>query len=602
MKLNRTHTSMGLLCVASLAGLPAQARTLAPWLPFGYDGVASTCYEEPCERYGMGLVVQQDRRLLYTGDRAVRALDLESGDLDRQFQSIDASSLGAPADSLVAALATFPDGSLVTAVQSSSSQGFLQRLDADGAPVPGFNRASGVYRGLVALPDGRFLAYRTDPAGQYQVWRFGADGRPDASFGSGGLVWAMAEDGLRVTALAADSDGRVWVVGSVTQGNAQGIAGRIAIVLRLLGDGRPDTSFGNQGHVRLPFDGLGSESVAGLPEPDGSVVVVANAARVAGTLAVAALVRLDPTGRIDSSFGEGGTSWPGDASCGGVDYEAQSALRLASGGIVVAAGGWKREGSSPPRERFGFTGGAALLGLEARGARDVAFGACGIFRYFEGANFFYFTRVQERQGDLYATAVYVPPTFYRYFDYEAEIVRLSFTRASTAGRWQAAVDELIDRHRLQVTRYGGDVGRVALHFATEDGTAVAGRDYVATSGTLVWEDGVVDSKNASIARVASACALSATTRPTFTLKFDTVGGSLPAPQPISVPMSLPLCPSASNAASASGSASATAGSGGGGGGAFDLAAAAWLAAYGLLRARRGIQRRSRSASGNSTSG
>jgi hypothetical protein len=43
--------------------------------------------------------------------------------------------------------------------------------------------------------------------------------------------------------------------------------------------------------------------------------------------------------------------------------------------------------------------------------------------------------------------------------------------------------------RIVVERSGGDHGAVSVHFQTADGSALAGQDYTATSGTLSWNDG-----------------------------------------------------------------------------------------------------------------
>ncbi len=42
---------------------------------------------------------------------------------------------------------------------------------------------------------------------------------------------------------------------------------------------------------------------------------------------------------------------------------------------------------------------------------------------------------------------------------------------------------------IVVTRVGGAAGQVTVDFATSNGTATAGQDYIATIGTLLWEDG-----------------------------------------------------------------------------------------------------------------
>jgi hypothetical protein len=42
---------------------------------------------------------------------------------------------------------------------------------------------------------------------------------------------------------------------------------------------------------------------------------------------------------------------------------------------------------------------------------------------------------------------------------------------------------------LTVLRQNGASGTAVVHYATEDGTAVAGHDYIATKGKIIFEDG-----------------------------------------------------------------------------------------------------------------
>jgi len=51
---------------------------------------------------------------------------------------------------------------------------------------------------------------------------------------------------------------------------------------------------------------------------------------------------------------------------------------------------------------------------------------------------------------------------------------------------------------LSVTRTGGSTGPVAVNFSTADGSAHAGTDYTATSGTLSWPDGDTAPKTISV--------------------------------------------------------------------------------------------------------
>jgi sugar lactone lactonase YvrE len=62
----------------------------------------------------------------------------------------------------------------------------------------------------------------------------------------------------------------------------------------------------------------------------------------------------------------------------------------------------------------------------------------------------------------------------------------------------ASVNENAGSVRLSVTRLGGSSGAATVNYATADGTAVAGSDYTAKSGTLSWSDGQSDTKTKTI--------------------------------------------------------------------------------------------------------
>ena len=53
--------------------------------------------------------------------------------------------------------------------------------------------------------------------------------------------------------------------------------------------------------------------------------------------------------------------------------------------------------------------------------------------------------------------------------------------------------------RVTVMRMGGSSGAASVHYATANGSAVAGRDYTATSGSLSWASGDATSKTVSVA-------------------------------------------------------------------------------------------------------
>lgn len=70
------------------------------------------------------------------------------------------------------------------------------------------------------------------------------------------------------------------------------------------------------------------------------------------------------------------------------------------------------------------------------------------------------------------------------------------TAGGTAGTFElSAADYQVLENGAQVTitvNRGGDAGAVSVDYATSDGTAIAGADYTAASGTLEWADGEGD--------------------------------------------------------------------------------------------------------------
>jgi uncharacterized delta-60 repeat protein len=99
--------------------------------------------------------------------------------------------------------------------------------------------------------------------------RFLPDGRPDPSFGQGGIVRThVPRTSLVDNAVAVQPNGRI-----VTAGFFERVgAGIQTAVLRYLPDGRPDPSFGRSGYFPL-HRGLLSVAHAALARPDGRVVV-----------------------------------------------------------------------------------------------------------------------------------------------------------------------------------------------------------------------------------------------------------------------------------------------------------------------------------------
>jgi uncharacterized delta-60 repeat protein len=218
-----------------------------------------------------------------------------------------------------------PDGKIVVAGEaqaSSSGPGAdaLVRYNADGSldtsfgkggiinmsVVPGadqlFNAVTLETVNVGGVPTTKILASSnsTSPDGIVVV-RFNLDGSLDSTFGSGGTVFLQSTDSHASTfGLIVQPDGKIVDSANIT--NSQGV--RDPAVLRLNPDGTLDTSFGPGGAVPglvdLGFSGFDYRVVL---QPDGKILVggYANSELM--------LARLNGSdGSLDSTFGTNGVA------------------------------------------------------------------------------------------------------------------------------------------------------------------------------------------------------------------------------------------------------------------------------------------------------
>ena len=128
--------------------------------------------------------------------------------------------------------------------------------------------------------------------------RYLSNGSLDSTFGEGGSViidlsGTKIDDGAND--VAVQSDGKIVV--------AADYGGRL-VVARFYSDGTLDTSFGTEGKVTPPIGRIlgNTRSLAALP--NGRILVAARG--TAGATPMTAVVKLQSTGALDSSFGNGG--------------------------------------------------------------------------------------------------------------------------------------------------------------------------------------------------------------------------------------------------------------------------------------------------------
>jgi uncharacterized delta-60 repeat protein len=233
------------------------------------------------------------------------------------------------------ALAIEPDGQLLLAgvVTPTVSTGYFAtlRYNADGSLDDSFiynfmgsDANTSIASSVAVQPDGKIvvaglLATGIDGAG---LIRYNPDGTPDEGFGEGGIVISETIQGGNVTALL-QPDGKILLAGGF------GFLGAPYKVVRYNNDGSLDTSFDADGVASTMIGTFGGVENA-LLQPDGKILLVGscfyNATRDFF------LVRFNVDGSLDSSFSVDGKL---TTAIGSMDDYAYDAVLQADGKILV---------------------------------------------------------------------------------------------------------------------------------------------------------------------------------------------------------------------------------------------------------------------------
>jgi uncharacterized delta-60 repeat protein len=218
------------------------------------------------------IAVQPDGKILLGGtanvshDRfAITRLNAD-GSIDGSFGSGGVTTFSQ--DGAAWGMGLRPDGSIVLAGEvSPSGGGLLDLLSGIGLGGLGARLANGQqYMAAAVLPSGK----------------------PDPSFGHGGVVQLPIGVKALCTAVAVQPDGKVVLAGSAFTNTG------ISATVRLMPNGSPDPSFGVSGISEQP---LYNPVNAVALQPDGKVVVAATGPTV---------IRLDTDGVPDPTFADDG--------------------------------------------------------------------------------------------------------------------------------------------------------------------------------------------------------------------------------------------------------------------------------------------------------
>ena len=179
----------------------------------------------------------------------------------------------------------------------------LARYNTDGSLDSSFGSGGKVtttlaptrYNGanaLVLQPDGKLVAAGYVQSTNYALVRYNSDGSLDTTFGSGGKV-ATTISGTYANsgafALVLQSDGKLIATGAL-----QGKSSRDFGVLRFDPDGSLDSTFGSGGMVSTDFSGADDVANAAAREQDGKLVVAGFSTGQSGGFAVARYLLEEP--------------------------------------------------------------------------------------------------------------------------------------------------------------------------------------------------------------------------------------------------------------------------------------------------------------------
>lgn len=378
----------------------------------------------------------------------------------------------------VGALARQVDGSLIVggqfATMRSLSRSKIARLTVDGDLDVTFNPGSGPngeVKSIAVQPDGKILAGGsfTTFAGVSRkgLVRLNGNGSVDPTFLAAPIPGLEVMD---VETVVLQPDGKVLVGGLIYTTASGGIfaGGLSSGILRLNTDGSVDMSFDIGAGAHASGDVINVQRVLAIGvQIDGKVVLGGEFTAFRG-LNAARLVRLNGNGSVDTAFSLA-------LGAGGADARVRDVSFQADGRILVAGDFVNLGGLSC------FYAGRLLT----TGARDFTFDAGLPLNYGVGTSAFAHQMLMQPDGRiLIATDATgsAQMTARRVFSGQfgsAGVVSLNAGSVTVNEGGSVLV---------QVNRVGGSLGKISVNYTLLPATASAA-DFVADSGTLVWNSG-----------------------------------------------------------------------------------------------------------------
>jgi uncharacterized delta-60 repeat protein len=253
-----------------------------------------------------------------------------------------------------------------TLIYGQTQSGTLDASFGTGGKVTTDFAGSGDGAGAIAVqPDGKLVAAggaTINGQADFALARYNSNGTLDTSFGTGGRV--TTDFGGRyegASSVALQWDGKIVVAG----GSVIGLYDNFALA-RYNSNGTLDTSFGTGGKVITDFGEVSAQADSVAVQPDGKIVVAGEANIDGGE--DFALVRYNPNGTLDASFGSGGKVVTDFGLLQqGFSYAFGNSLAVQLDGKIVVAG----VAYIGPGRDF------ALARYDSNGTLDTSFGTGG---------------------------------------------------------------------------------------------------------------------------------------------------------------------------------------------------------------------------------
>jgi uncharacterized delta-60 repeat protein len=414
MMIERLSKSVGGLLMLAGALLVAVATAAPGKLDpgFGNGGVAVTATAPGAGDDGQnGLAIQTDGRIVVGGSSEMGAAAgghqwrisryTRSGELDGNFGAggtvtTSMSSAGG-FDEHVWNLALDRQGRIVAAGDAVTATGgfdiALARFNADGTLDPSFGTAGKVTTAVgpgtrrdrahdvAVLDDGKIVVAGFADMGpaagarNFMLARYNPDGSLDGTFGSGGVVITPVAPGdnndvVTTNGLTIDPAGRIVVTGQANMG--PGAGGVNAALARYLPSGALDSAFDRDGIVTTAMASADNfDTLVGAAINADGKIVTAGAADSGGFVFDLALLRYNPDGSLDASFGTGGKVTL-NVGPGNTDDLPQDLVVQTTGKILVVGG--------VAATAVGDDGDFLVARFNADGSLDASFGTGGIVR------------------------------------------------------------------------------------------------------------------------------------------------------------------------------------------------------------------------------